>query len=75
MMTMESRILTEEEVMELEEGEVTTVNSGGTEVAIPAGMTAWDMIEMLEVTGNVEYELKDTTLTITMRSVGTKGLQ
>lgn len=73
-MTMESRILTEEEVMELEEGEVTTVNSNGAEVAIPAGMTAWDMIEMLEVSGNVEYELEGTTLTISMRSVGTKGL-
>lgn len=73
MMTMESRILTEEEVMELEEGEVTAVNSGGTEVAIPEGMTAWDMVEMLEVSGNVEYELEGTTLTISMRSVGTKG--
>ena len=73
-MTMETRILTEQEVQALEEGEVTAVNSGGTEIDIPEGMTAWDMIEMLEVTGNVQYELTDTTLSISMKSVGTKGL-
>lgn len=72
-MAIDGIVLSEEEVRELREGEVTVINSGGSEVAIPVGMTAWDVVQMLELRGNVEYVQDNATLEISMVSVGTKG--